>query len=622
MRTHILVLLIIGSLAVVASAQDQEIIGAATSGDLEKVKELIGRAPHLVNVKDTNGRTPLHLAARGVHFALLKYLLEKGAQVNAKDTTGATPLHGAAARGHVEACKLLVEKGADVSVKTAGGLTPFYFAALRGNKELLEYLLAHGASKSDLGLRDAWGRTPLCSVSRDGGNAETLRLLISYGADVNAADSSGWSPILLAAWRPYKDAVNVLLEAGADLMVNTPKGERLLAYAAVGLEKLFDAMVERKASLDVPNEEGGTLLHSAAQGGSLRIVKTLVDRGFDVNKKDQFGWVPLHLAAEQGHKDVILFLLDKGADINARNTLGQTPYNVAQEREDYDLVKVLRYSGADTSAPQFPRMSGSYLGRTKPGLTPVPFAPGIISHRYDPHSTVAISPEGDEIFWNPMISPRGGGYSYGYLMTTRLEKGFWTYPERVSFSQKEFRDDHPWFSADGKRLYFMSIRPIEGAGNAPGQKRTWYVEKTPQGWSQPTLFESLPVPTVDPVMFFTFSFDSAGNYYFVMGSDIYCSHYSNGRYSVPEKLGDGVNSPELESSPYIAPNGDYLVFWRRSGLFVSFRQSDGSWGKAVSMGEDLGRVLNITYSGGFIMIGGSHWVDAGFVGQFRPGVPK
>jgi ankyrin repeat protein len=622
MRTYILLLLIIGSLTVAATAQDQEIIGAATTGDLKKVKELVGRAPHLVHAKDSNGRTPLHWAARGVHFAVLKYLLEKGALVNAKDTTGATPLHSAASRGHVDACKLLVDKGANVNARTTGGLTPFYYAALRGNKELLEYLLAQGAKKADLELRDAWGRTALCSVSRDGGNAETLKLLISYGADVNAADASGWTPILLAAWRPYKDAVNVLLEAGADLMVNTPKGERLLAYAAVGLEKLFDAMVERKASLDVLNEEGGTLLHSAAAGGSLRIVKTLIDRGFDLNKKDQFGWVPLHLAAEQGHKEVVLFLLDNGADINARNTLGQTPYNIGQERDDYDLRRILRFSGADTSAPQFPRLGGPYLGRPKPGMTPEPFAPGIISHRYDPHSTVAVSPEGDEIFWNPMITPRGGGYSYGYLMTTRLERGSWTYPEKVPFSQKEFRDDHPWFSADGKKLYFVSTRPVDGAGNAPGQKRTWYVEKTPEGWSQPTLFESLPVPTVDPVMFFTFSFDSVGNYYFVMGSDIYFSRFTDGKYSVPEKLGDAVNSPELESSPYIAPTGEYLVFWRRSGLFVSFRQDDGSWGKAVNMGEELGRILNITYSGGIIMIGGSHWVDAKFVEQFRPGASK
>jgi hypothetical protein len=91
---------------------------------------------------------------------------------------------------------------------------------------------------------------------------------------------------------------------------------------------------------------------------------------------------------------------------------------------------------------------------------------------------------------------------------------------------------------------------------------------------------------------------------------------------VPEKLGDAVNSPELESSPYIAPTGEYLVFWRRSGLFVSFRQDDGSWGKAVNMGAELARVLNMTYSGGIIMIGGSHWVDAKFVEQFRPGASK
>jgi hypothetical protein len=104
------------------------------------------------------------------------------------------------------------------------------------------------------------------------------------------------------------------------------------------------------------------------------------------------------------------YLLERGADIDSRNMLGQTAYNILQERDDYELMGWLRAAGADTSAPAFPEIRGKYLGRPQPGLAPRDFAPGIVSHRYRPHSTVAVSPEGDEIFWNRMIESRGGDY--------------------------------------------------------------------------------------------------------------------------------------------------------------------------------------------------------------------
>jgi hypothetical protein len=196
------------------------------------------------------------------------------------------------------------------------------------------------------------------------------------------------------AWRPYEGAVNVLLDAGAELFVNTPRGEKLMFHAA--------------------------------GGDSLRIVESLVGRGLDVNRQDRFGWAPLHIAAEQGRRETIAYLVRQGADINVRNMLGQTPYNIAREREDSELAAFLATLKADTADPKFPRIEGKYLGRPRPGWKPEDFAPGIVSHRYRPHSTVAVSPGGDEIFWNPMIESRGGGYTYGYLVTTRLENGYWT----------------------------------------------------------------------------------------------------------------------------------------------------------------------------------------------------
>ncbi len=598
---------------------------AARSGDLAKVRELVEKDPALIRLKDENGRTPLHWAARGVHFELLKFLVEKGAEVGAADASGATALHNVAARGHLEACQWLVEKGAAVKAKSSDGATPFYYAATVGSREIMEYLLAHGANKADLEIRNAWGRTPLCAVARDGGDVATIKVLIALNADVNAADSSGMTPIMLAAWRPYKEVVDVLLDAGADLPVNNPKGERLLADAAShGLERLFSRLVEKGASLTILNGDGGTLLHSAAAGGSLASVESLVNRGFDVDKRDSFDWVPLHLAAEQGHTDVVLFLLQKGADINARNRLGQTAYNIAAEREDPALMDLLASRKADTSGPKFPGITGKYLGRPRPGRTPVEFALGIVSHRYKPHSTVAVSPSGDEIFWNPMIIPRGGGYTSGYLMTTRLEKGRWTYPVKARFSERDFRDDHPFFSPDGKKLYFVSNRPVPGAPQGQPSARTWYVEKMKGGWSEPKLFDALPLPVGPSVMFLTFSFDARGDYYHATNGDIYYSRFADGAYAAPEKLGGDINTEDIENAPLISPEGDVLIFSRGAGgsmhARVSFKNRDGSWSPSISLQTRIGisGMWNFTRSGKYLMLGGQRWVEAGFIEELRP----
>lgn len=594
----------------------QEIFQAASTGNLVKVKELVEADPQLMRKTDERGRTPLHLAARGVHFEVIRFLVENGADVNARDANGSTPLHSTASRSHFEACRLLIEKGAEVDVKNTDGKTPFYYASYGGHKELIHYLLDKGADQSDIEIRNAWGRTPLCAIARDGGDAETLKILITLGADVNAADKDGLTPIMLAAWRPYPDAVNTLLDAGADLGINTKNGELLLDLAARGLEKLFSRMIENGANLSGPYQNGGTLLHSAAGGSSLKIVETLVNKGFDPNKKDRFGWAPLHIAVEQGQKEIISFLLKKGADINARNILGETPYNIAQQRDDNELKSFLASFKADTAAPDFPKIKGKYLGRPRPGIKPEEFAPGIVSHRYRPHSTVAVSPAGDEIFWNPMIEPRGGGYSYGYIMTTRLRNGRWSYPVKAIFSEREFMDDHPLFSADGKRLYFVSNRPVNENINE-NQKRTWYVEKTKDGWGNPVLFDILPLPAETPEMFFTFSFDKRGNYYFISGKDIYSSQYRDGKYLMAEKLDGNINSGEVTGSPYISPDADYLIFFRGKP-FVSFRKKDGSWSEAISLKEKIGNAINVTFSGKYIMIGGDRWVDAGIIEDLKP----
>jgi ankyrin repeat protein len=99
--------------------------------------------------KDKDKRTPLSWAAERGHGAVVKLLVEKGADVKSKDTSyGQTPLLRAAANGHEAAVKLLVEKGADVESKdTSYGRMPLWWAAANRHEAVVKLLIEKGGRR-------------------------------------------------------------------------------------------------------------------------------------------------------------------------------------------------------------------------------------------------------------------------------------------------------------------------------------------------------------------------------------------------------------------------------------------------------------------------------------------
>jgi len=100
------------------------IFRACGDGDLNRVKTLLKEDPHVANVTNPFGRTPLHFAVLADSNELVALLLEKGADANVKDKNGETALHLAASLCRPEIVKLLLGNKADVNAKTKGGWTP------------------------------------------------------------------------------------------------------------------------------------------------------------------------------------------------------------------------------------------------------------------------------------------------------------------------------------------------------------------------------------------------------------------------------------------------------------------------------------------------------------------
>ena len=180
---------------------------AVEEGDVFAVRCFLLRGVDVNAREGKLARTPLHLAAERGHREVAGLLIARGADVNAKrGDAGWTPLHRAAIEGHTEVSELLIDRGADVNAKYAGGpAMPLQVAHLFGPKELAELLVA----KTGVTVRDNHGWTPLHFAAQFG-HTRVAELLIAGGADVNAKNSWGMTPLAVATNSHKKDVAALL----------------------------------------------------------------------------------------------------------------------------------------------------------------------------------------------------------------------------------------------------------------------------------------------------------------------------------------------------------------------------------------------------------------------------
>ncbi|KAJ4294216.1 actin- protein 3 [Kalmusia sp. IMI 367209] len=284
---------------------------AAHKGHLE-ILQALGVDDQVIDRKSNYGDTMLHLAASSGHDNVVRFLVERGADLTATNGGRVTPLHIAmmhVRHPHETTVKLLLSYEIELGIVTDKDET-FKDMIRLGHLELIKILLDHDKARL-LGPKGRFLELLEKAMLQD--QREIAECLVERGADIAASDEEGWTLLHVAAWKGKFSYVNWLITLGADVNHKTNEGE--------------------------------SCLHLAVKCNHHPITRLLLQHGIDVSSVDGFNQSPLFLASAQGHNDDVRLLLEKGADQIACLRNGASPLFMAARNGNLELAKMLLGDG-------------------------------------------------------------------------------------------------------------------------------------------------------------------------------------------------------------------------------------------------------------------------------------
>jgi ankyrin repeat protein len=353
----------------------------------EMVKLLLDKKAR-VKIRDRNLETPLIHCAKmdgTPDRRIAKLLIKKNAEINRKNRQGKTALMFAAEKGHTEIVKILVEKGAAINYRDRKRKSAADYAAISGHVDILNFLLSKGAKRPAVKAvkkkeSAVLIKSEILLLHRAASlsNLSIMKQLVEKGTDINATDSSGSTPLVLAikSGVPEKrllETVKFLLEHDADpdihdknnispldhasrrnlyevakllLMSDVKaKGFDLFLCAIKNHDIAFANYLAKSARFDIDSALFTT--------DNYKAVKLLIDCGANVNTRNSDKLTPLLFFSRQKrnwgfyrYTHIIDELVKAGADINAADGRGKTALAYAKSARNRLFVEFLTSKGA------------------------------------------------------------------------------------------------------------------------------------------------------------------------------------------------------------------------------------------------------------------------------------
>jgi ankyrin repeat protein len=272
------------------------------------------------------------------------------------------------------ALRALLNQHVGVNTRDTDGSTALQWVAHWNDLENADLLIRAGA---DVNAANDYGITPLWQSCQNGSASMTEKLLTA-GADASVALPSGETPLMEAARSGNAQTVELLLNHGADANAReSRRGQTALMWAvAENHPEAAKALIDHGADSRAKSKGGFTPLLFAAQQGNLESVKLLLTAGADVNDATALDGNTLVVAAASNHEALALFLLEHGADVKSANSFGVTAL-------DFAIAKGLaRICGVGDQ----PMMSYLY----RPDM--LQLAAALLDHGADPNARIAKFP--------------------------------------------------------------------------------------------------------------------------------------------------------------------------------------------------------------------------------------
>ncbi|KAJ3108785.1 hypothetical protein HDU96_007435 [Phlyctochytrium bullatum] len=306
------------------------LFGSASVGFCDGLS-LIPQSHPILRDYDGDGTSLFGLAIHSGHAPTVELLLSKGVPVNQPPNALQPKPHLflALEEHNLHILRLILECGADMTIRY-NGETALHRAARKNRPECLKVLLEFGA---DIEARSDEGVTPLGTAARSG-QGECLSALLNAGADVDAVDEGGKTALAWATFEGRSDTVRFLVDRGAS--VNPASSTFSPLYAAVDGERehimisIVETLLEAGADANWRTSSGATVLHHALSKRRAVTAKVLLDAGADPTIKCNAGFTPLQRLLpidffwNEEWEELLELLIEKGADLQERDTSGKT----------------------------------------------------------------------------------------------------------------------------------------------------------------------------------------------------------------------------------------------------------------------------------------------------------